>query len=71
MGANKQGRFERRPSTESERFAFLGNALAHILGQIVSIRVKTLGNTNLWRQGMLKRKTPHFWLTCAFQKVFA
>ena len=39
--------FERRPSTGSGRFALLSSNLAQILGQIVSIRVKTLGNTNL------------------------
>ena len=39
--------FERRPSTGSGRFAFLCSDHAQIFGQIVSIRVKTLGNTNL------------------------
>ena len=39
--------FEQRTSNESGLFAFLGSGFTKILGQIVSIRVKTLSNTNL------------------------
>ena len=42
---------ERRTSTGSWLFALLGRDFEQIIGQIVSIRVKTLSNTNLvaWR----------------------
>ena len=33
-------------SDKSELLAFLGNAFAHIVGQIVSVRVKAHSNTN-------------------------
>ena len=39
--------FERRKSTGSGSFSFMGSGLAQIFGQIVSMRVKTLSNTNL------------------------
>ena len=39
--------FERRTSTESGLFSFLDSDFAHLLGQLVSIIVKTLRNTNL------------------------
>ena len=39
--------FKRRKSTGSELFAVLSLDFEHIFGQIVSIRVKTLSNTNL------------------------
>ena len=39
--------FERRTSTGSGLFALLGSVFEQILGQIVSLRVKTLSNTNL------------------------
>ena len=38
--------FERRTSTGSGLFSFLGRGFAQIFGQIVSISVKTRGNTN-------------------------
>lgn len=38
---------ERRTSTGSGLFALQGRDIEHILGQIVSIRVKTLSNTKL------------------------
>ena len=43
-------------STGSRRLAFLGSELAHILGQIVCIRVKTLGKTNLAASRHIKMK---------------
>ena len=39
--------FERRTSTGSGPFPLMGSGLASIFGQIVSIRIKTLSNTNL------------------------
>ena len=39
--------FERRTSTGSVFFSFLDSGFAHLLGQLVSIIVKTLKNTNL------------------------
>ena len=38
---------ERRTSTGSVPFSFMAIGLAHIFGQIISMRVKTLSNTNL------------------------
>ena len=38
--------FERRTSTGSGLFSFLNGVFAKIFGQIVSIIVKTRGNTN-------------------------
>ena len=38
--------FERRTSTGSCPFSFLGDGFAQIFSQIVSIRVKKLSNTN-------------------------
>jgi len=39
--------FERRTLTGSGPFSFIDIALAQIFGQIISMRVKTLCNTNL------------------------
>ena len=39
--------FERRASAGSGSFSYMGSVLAQIFGQIVSMRVKTLSNTNL------------------------
>ena len=39
--------FERRMSTGSGSFSFMGSGLAQIFGQIVSMRIKTLNNTYL------------------------
>ena len=39
--------FERRTSTGSGLLALLGSVFEQILGQIVSLRVKTFSNTNL------------------------
>ena len=38
--------FERRTSTGNRRFALLSRDFEQIFGQIVSVRIKTLGNTN-------------------------
>ena len=48
--------FERRTLTGSGLFAHLSCDFEQTFGQIVSIRVKTLSNTNLVRQGILKEK---------------
>ena len=47
MGSLSSDVFERRASTESGPFPLIGSGLAWIFGQIVSIRIKTLSNTNL------------------------
>jgi len=47
--------FERRTSTGSGLFAFLSSGLAHILRQIVSIRVRKLSNSNLVVSSHIKR----------------
>ena len=47
--------FERRTSTGRGLFAFLSSGLAHILRQIVSIRVRTLSNSNLVVPSHIKR----------------
>ena len=39
-----------------------------ILGQIVSLRVKTLSNTNLVVPRHIKKKKANFWLTSVAQK---
>ena len=56
--------FERRRSNESGIFAFLGVKFAQCFEQIVSIRAKKLGYTNL----ILKGQRPHFPLTYVTQK---
>ena len=56
--------FERFTSTRNGLFTLFGSDFEQILGQIVSLRVKTLSNTNLvQRQDILKEKKAHFWLT--------
>ena len=47
--------FERRTSTGSELFSFLGRGFAQIFGQIVSISVKTRSNTNSVMSRNIKR----------------
>ena len=46
-GSLSSGVFERRTSTGSGVFALFGRDFEQILGQIVSLRVKALSNTNL------------------------
>jgi len=48
--------FERRTSTESGLFALLRCDFEEIFGQIVSIRIKTLGNTNMVASMLIKRE---------------
>ena len=48
--------FERRTSTGSGLFSFLDRGFAQILGQLVSIIVKTLRNTNLGASRCFKMK---------------
>ena len=48
--------FERRMSTGSGFFSFLDSGFAHFLGQLVSIIVKTLRNTNLGASRCFKMK---------------
>ena len=48
--------FERRASTGSGLFSFLDSGFAHLLGQLVSIIVKTLRNTNLGASRCFKMK---------------
>ena len=59
---------ERRTSTGSGLFALLSPDFEQFLGQIVSISVKTLSNTNLVSSRMLKEKKAHFRLTFPPQK---
>ena len=46
----------RRTSTGSGLFALLSRNFDHIFGQIVSIRVKTLSNTNMVASRLIKRE---------------
>ena len=52
----KQRRFERRTSTGSRLFVPFGRDLEQLLGQIISIRVKTPSNTNLVASRHIKRE---------------
>ena len=47
VGSKSNDLFERRASTRSSLFEFYGRDFEQILGQIVSVRVKTLSNINL------------------------
>ena len=55
IGSLSSDVFERRTSTGSGRFALLSRDFEQILGQIVSIRIKTLGNTNMVASRLIKR----------------
>ena len=46
LGSLSSDVFEQRTSTGNELFAHLSRDCEQIFGQIVSIRIKTLGNTN-------------------------
>ena len=48
--------FERRTSTGSGHFALLSRDFEQIFGQIVSIRIKTLGNINTVASRLTKRE---------------
>ena len=54
IGRVSKTTFERRRSTESGFFAFLGVKFAQCFAQIVSIRIKKLGNTNLIASRQIK-----------------
>ena len=54
IGRVSKTTFERRRSTESGFFAFLGVKFAQCFEQIVSIRVKKLGYTNLIASRLIK-----------------
>ena len=62
--------FGRHTSTGSRLFAHLSHDFGQVLGQIVSLRVKTLSNKNLVlpRHIYLKEKKAYFWLTRVAQK---
>ena len=60
--------FERRTSTGSGLFALLSRDFEQIWGQIVSLRVKTLSNTNLVVPRHIKKKKAYFWLTSVAQE---
>ena len=60
--------FERCTSTGSGLFALLSRDFEQIWGQIVSLRVKTLSNTNLVVPRHIKKKKAYFWLTSVAQK---
>ena len=65
----KQRRFsKRRASTGNGLFALLSLNFEQILGQIVSLREKTLDNTNLVVPRHIKKKKTYFWLTSVAQK---
>ena len=60
IGSLNSDLFERRMSSGSGLFALLSRYLGHlfwvILGQIVSIRIKTLGNTNVVASRLIERE---------------
>ena len=56
IGSLSSDVFERRTSTGSGLFALLSRKFDHIFGQIVSIRVKTLSNTNMVASRLIKRE---------------
>ena len=55
--------FELATSTRCGLFAHLSSDIEQIWGQIVSLRVKTLSNTNLVVPKHFKKKKAYFWLT--------
>ena len=56
LGSLSSDVFERRTSTGSGRFALLSHDFKQIFGQIVSIRIKTLGNKNTVASRLIKRE---------------
>ena len=56
LGSLSSDVFERRTSTGSGRFALLSRDFEQIFGQIVSIRIKTLGNINTVTSRLTKRE---------------
>ena len=55
IGSLNKDVFERRMSTESWLFELFGSDFEQIIGQIVSLTVKTLSNTNLVASRYFKR----------------
>ena len=56
LGSLSSDVFERRTSTGSGRFALLSRDFEQIFGQIVSIRIKTLGIINMVASRLTKRE---------------
>ena len=56
IGSLSRDVFERRTSTRSGLFALLSRDFEQIFGQIGSIRIKTLGNTNTVASRLIKRE---------------
>ena len=59
---------ERRMLNGSRLFALLSRGFEQNFRQIVSMRMTTLGNTNMVASRLIKRKKAHFRLTCVVQK---
>ena len=55
LGSLSSDVFERRTSTGNGRFALLSRDFEQIFGQIVSVRIKTLGNINTVASRLIKR----------------
>ena len=55
IGSLSSDVLERRTSTGSGRFALLSRDFEQIFGQIVSVRMKTLGNINKVASRLIKR----------------
>ena len=55
IGSLSSDVFERRTSTGNGRFALLSRDFEQIFGQIVSVRMKTLGNINKVASRLIKR----------------
>ena len=60
IGGLSRDVFERHTSTGSGLFALLSRDFDHIFGQIVSIRIKTLSNTNTVASRLVKREKGSF-----------
>ena len=55
LGSSSSDVFERRTSTGNGRFALLSRDFEQIFGQIVSVRIKTLGNINTVASRLINR----------------
>ena len=55
IGSLSSDVFERRTSTGKARFALLSRDFEQVFGQIVSVRIKTLGNINTVASRLIKR----------------
>ena len=55
IGSLSSDVFERRTSTGNGRFALLSRDFEQIFGQIVSVRIKTLGNINTVASRLINR----------------